>query len=279
VKGRQPVANILISGASGNMGKAFVATCFKDDALHLVACTSRKFEGHNIYEALGLTGNSPTGSSPIAYAALEDAIANSPEPIEVGVELTHPSVIFENTITLIEHGIAPIIGGTGLSPDEEMEIDQALKKKQLPGMLVPNFSVGAVLMMRFAAEASRYFDHAEIVEYHHNQKADAPSGTSLRTAELMRNARPTGFGKTNMKDKEVLAGARGGSTEAHIHIHSVRLPGLVAHQEVLLGSQGQMLTLRHDSYNRECFMPGIALCCKSILGLPPGLHLGLESVM
>jgi 4-hydroxy-tetrahydrodipicolinate reductase len=270
--------NIILSGANGKMGQAFVETCLKSAALNLVACTTRKHAGQPIYTALGL--NVPAGmNEPIALASVEEAIQQAHAPLQVAVELTHPSIIFENTVAFIEAGIAPIIGGTGLSADEETEIDTVLKKKNLPGLLVPNFSVGAVLMMRFAAEASRYFDHAEIVELHHNQKADAPSGTSLRTVEMMQAQRPCGFGKSNVKDKELLSGARGAVAPGHIHVHSVRLPGLIAHQEVLLGSHGQLLTLRHDSFNRECFMPGIALCCEKILHLSPGLHHGLDAVL
>ncbi|MCE2929890.1 MAG: 4-hydroxy-tetrahydrodipicolinate reductase, partial [Vampirovibrionales bacterium] len=142
----------------------------------------------------------------------------------------------------------------------------------------PNFSIGAVLMMRFAAEASRYFNHAEIIELHHNQKADAPSGTSLRTVQMMQAVRPD-FAVSNGIEHETLAGARGATSEGKIHVHSVRLPGLVAHQEVLFGDLGQMLTIRHDSFNRDCFMAGIALCCKKVRSLEHGLHHGLETVL
>lgn len=262
------VEYILIAGASGKMGMPFVATCLDDDALCLVATTSRRLAGQPIQEH----------SDVVAHATVKEAIAQATHPPTVGVELTHPSTVYVNVLAMIEAGIAPVIGATGLTAEQEKDLDAQLKAKKLAGLLVPNFSIGAVLMMRFAAEASRYFDHAEIIELHHNQKADAPSGTSLRTVEMMQAVRPD-FGKSNGVEHETLAGARGATSKGNIHVHSVRLPGLVAHQEVLFGDMGQMLSLRHDSFNRSCFMAGIALCCKKVRLLESGLHHGLETVL
>ncbi|MFN7311660.1 MAG: 4-hydroxy-tetrahydrodipicolinate reductase [Vampirovibrionales bacterium] len=259
---------ILIAGASGKMGTPFVATCLDDDALCLVATTSRRLAGTKIHPQADVH----------AHANVEEAITHATHPPTVGVELTHPSTVYANVLAMIDAGIAPVIGATGLSTEQEKEIDAQLKAKKLAGLLVPNFSIGAVLMMRFAAEASRYFNHAEIIELHHNQKADAPSGTSLRTVQMMQAVRPD-FAVGNGIEHETLAGARGATSEGKIHIHSVRLPGLVAHQEVLFGDLGQMLTIRHDSFNRDCFMAGIALCCKKVRSLEHGLHYGLETVM
>ena len=262
------VEYILIAGASGKMGTPFVATCLDDDALCLVATTSRRGAGAKIHAE----------SDVEAHASVKEAIAHATHPPTVGVELTHPSTVYANVLAMIEAGIAPVIGATGLTPEQEKAIDAQLKAKHLAGLLVPNFSIGAVLMMRFAAEASRYFNHAEIIELHHNQKADAPSGTSLRTVQMMQAVRPD-FGVSNGAEQETHAGARGASSEGNIHIHSIRLPGLVAHQEVLFGDLGQMLTIRHDSFNRDCFMAGIALCCKKVRSLSSGLHHGLETVL
>jgi 4-hydroxy-tetrahydrodipicolinate reductase len=262
------VEYILIAGARGKMGTPFVATCLDDDALCLVATTSRRLAGQTIQQHADV----------VTQATVKEAIAQATHPPTVGVELTHPSTVYANVLAMIDAGIAPVIGATGLTPAQEKEIDAKLKAKKLPGLLVPNFSIGAVLMMRFAAEASRYFDHAEIIELHHNQKADAPSGTSLRTVEMMQAVRPD-FGKTNGVEHETVAGARGATSKGNIHVHSVRLPGLVAHQEVLFGDMGQMLSLRHDSFNRSCFMAGIALCCKKVRLLESGLHHGLETVL
>ena len=259
---------ILIAGASGKMGTPFVATCLDDDALCLVATTSRRLAGTKIHPQADVQ----------AHTTVEEAIAHATHPPTVGVELTHPSTVYANVLAMIDAGIAPVIGATGLTAEQEKEIDAKLKAKKIAGLLVPNFSIGAVLMMRFAAEASRYFNHAEIIELHHNQKADAPSGTSLRTVQMMQAVRPD-FAVTNGIEHETLAGARGASSEGNIHIHSVRLPGLVAHQEVLFGDLGQMLSIRHDSFNRDCFMAGISLCCKKVRSLEHGLNHGLEAVL
>jgi 4-hydroxy-tetrahydrodipicolinate reductase len=262
------VEYILIAGASGKMGTPFVATCLDDDELCLVATTSRRLTGTKIHPQADVQ----------AHTTVEEAIAHATHQPTVGVELTHPSTVYANVLAMIDAGIAPVIGATGLTAEQEKEIDAKLKSKKLAGLLVPNFSIGAVLMMRFAAEASRYFNHAEIIELHHNQKADAPSGTSLRTVQMMQAVRPD-FAVSNGIEHETLAGARGASSEGNIHIHSVRLPGLVAHQEVLFGDLGQMLSIRHDSFNRDCFMAGISLCCKKVRSLENGLHHGLEAVL
>ena len=132
-------------------------------------------------------------------------------------------------------------------------------------------------MMRFAQQAAKYFDHAEIIEYHHNQKADAPSGTALKTAQLMAATNPE-FAKTNAPEHETLPGSRGGVGPAKLHIHSVRLPGYVAHQEVILGSPGQTLTIRHDSIDRACYMPGVVFAIRKVVSLS-GLVYGLETIL
>ncbi len=271
------IEQILIAGASGKMGMPFVKTCLEDEQLQLVAATSRQFQDSFLLASLNLT---PSVSIPdfMARGNVLEAIESARVLPTVGVELTHPSTVFQNAMTMIEYGISPVIGATGLTEAGEAQIHAKLLEKNIAGLLVPNFSIGAVLMMRFAAEASKYFDHAEIIELHHNQKADAPSGTSLRTIQMMQAVREA-FGIRNSAEHETLAGARGGHSSGNIHVHSVRLPGLVAHQEVLFGDMGQLLTIRHDSLNRDCFMQGIALCCKKVRQLDAGLHHGLETVL
>jgi 4-hydroxy-tetrahydrodipicolinate reductase len=199
------------------------------------------------------------------------------EKPDVCVDFTHPDAVFGNAMAMIQAGCRPVIGTTGLSQAQLAELDAALRAKGLGGMVVPNFAIGAVLMMKFAQEAAKYFDHAEIIELHHNKKADAPSGTAIKTAELMRQSQSQ-FGPTNAPEKETITGARGAAGPADIHIHSVRLPGYIAHQEVILGGPGQILTIRHDSMDRACFMPGVALACKKVLGLT-GLVYGLEHIL
>jgi 4-hydroxy-tetrahydrodipicolinate reductase len=150
-------------------------------------------------------------------------------------------------------------------------------------MVIPNFAIGAVLMMKFAAMASKYYDHAEIIELHHNRKADAPSGTAIKTAELMsealKQAGKSSFVGSEVPETELFNGARGASVgDGAVHIHSVRLPGYVAHQEVLLSGPGEVLTLRHDSMDRKSFMPGVILAVKAVMNRP-GLTYGLEHIL
>ncbi|MCS6266141.1 MAG: 4-hydroxy-tetrahydrodipicolinate reductase [Vampirovibrio sp.] len=271
----QTPVSVLIAGATGKMGKEFVKTCLTDNQLNLVACTSRSSAGKDIFKALSLDINNH--HVPI-FSGVPEAITAHGASIQVGVDLTHPSTVYGNALAMIHTGISPILGATGLSEAQLQSLDEKLKSKGLAGAYIPNFSIGAVLLMQFAAQAAKYFNHAEIIEMHHNQKADAPSGTSLHTAELMQKNLGVGtkFSPTNGVEKETHAGARGATTEGGIHIHSVRLPGLVAHQEVLFGEKGQLLTLRHDSFDRTCFMAGIALSVKQIRSMPAGLHRGLE---
>ena len=269
----QSPVSVLIAGATGKMGSEFVKTCLADNQLNLVACTSRTSAGTDIFQTLNLTINHHV---PV-FSGVPEAITAHGKTIDVGVDLTHPSTVYGNALAMIEAGISPILGATGLTEAQLQSLDEQLKAKNLAGAYIPNFSIGAVLLMQFAAQAAKYFNHAEIIEMHHNQKADAPSGTSLHTAELMQKNLGVGtvFSPTNGDEKETHAGARGATVEHGIHIHSVRLPGLVAHQEVLFGEKGQLLTLRHDSFDRTCFMAGIALSVKKIRSMPVGLHRGL----
>jgi 4-hydroxy-tetrahydrodipicolinate reductase len=266
--------SVLIAGATGKMGSEFVKTCLEDATLNLSVCTSRTVAGKDIFQALGLN---TTHQVPV-FPTVPEAITAHGKVIDVGVDLTHPSTVYGNALAMIEAGISPILGATGLSETQLQRLDEKLKTNGMAGAYIPNFSIGAVLLMQFAAQAAKYFNHAEIIELHHNQKADAPSGTSLHTAELMQKNLGVGttFSPTNGVEKETHAGARGATIEGGIHVHSVRLPGLVAHQEVLFGEKGQLLTLRHDSFDRTCFMAGIALSVKRIGLMPAGLHRGLE---
>ena len=163
----------------------------------------------------------------------------------------------------LEHGFAPVVGTTGFTSDEIKELVEFSRQKELGGLIAPNFAVGAVLLMQFAAQAAKYFPDVEIIELHHDQKKDAPSGTAIKTAELISKVRPKKH-QGAMDEKEILAGARGAEMDG-MRIHSVRLPGLVAHQEVIFGGQGEGLTLRHDSYDRKSFMTGVNLGIKEVV--------------
>ena len=161
----------------------------------------------------------------------------------------------------MNNGINVVIGTTGLKDEQIEELKQLSEKNKVACFIAPNFSTGAVLMMKFAQMAAKYFDNAEIIELHHNQKKDAPSGTAVKTAQLMAEANKS-FTTGNCEETETIEGARGANSYDNIHIHSVRMPGYMASQEVLFGSDGQILSIRHDSTNRTCYMPGVMMAVK-----------------
>jgi 4-hydroxy-tetrahydrodipicolinate reductase len=198
---------------------------------------------------------------------------------EVVVDFTHPDVVMDNLRWCIGHGLHCVVGTTGFDESRLAGLREALADAPGVGVLVaPNFSIGAVLMMRFAAAAAPFYESVEIVELHHPEKADAPSGTSRRTAELVASARrEAGLGPVPDATSTGLDGARGVDVDG-IHIHSVRARGLVAHQEVLLGGPGETLTIRHDSMDRASFTPGVLAAVRAI-GDRPGLTVGLEQVL
>ena len=199
--------------------------------------------------------------------------------VDVAVDFTTPDAVMDNLRTCLEHGVHAVVGTTGFDEARLAELRGRLADAPGVGVLVaPNFGVAAVLMMRFAAQAARFFDSVEIVELHHPRKADAPSGTARRTAELVAAARREA-GAEPMPDatSTALDGARGADVDG-VRVHAVRLAGLVAHQEVLLGGAGETLTLRHDSYDRASFMPGVLLGVRSVASRP-GLTVGLEALL
>jgi 4-hydroxy-tetrahydrodipicolinate reductase len=240
-----------VLGAAGRMGSAACAAVEAADDLDLVA-------------RLG-------SSDPLT--ALTEAGA------EVAVDLTRPDAVMANLRFCVEHGIHAVVGTSGFDDDRLATLRGWLADAPGVGVLVaPNFAVGAVLMMRFAEQAARFFESVEIVELHHPAKVDAPSGTARRTAELVANARrAAGLGPMPDATATALDGARGAAVEG-VPVHSVRARGLVAHQEVILGTTGETLTIRHDSYDRESFMPGVLLGVRKI-GTRPGLTVGLDALL
>jgi 4-hydroxy-tetrahydrodipicolinate reductase len=199
---------------------------------------------------------------------------------DVVVDFTHPGVVMDNLRWCVEHGRSVAVGTSGFGGERLAEVRSWTEKAPAARVLIaPNFSVGAVLMMRFAAQAARFFESAEIIELHHAAKADAPSGTALRTASEIGAARAkAGLGAPPDATKQELAGARGAAVE-DVHVHSVRLAGLLAHQEVLFGGHGETLTIRHDSLDRASFMPGVMLAVRGLASLPPGLTVGIEPLL
>ena len=209
------------------------------------------------------------------YKTIEEAKKNC--NIDVLIDFTQPKSIYENAKYCLNNGIKIVIGTTGLSDDQIEELKTISNKNSTGCLIAPNFSTGAVLMMMFAAQAAKYFDNAEIIELHHNQKKDAPSGTAIKTALMMSKAKET-FKKGNCAETETIKGARGGTSYSDIQIHSVRMPGYTASQEVILGSSGQVLTIRHDSPDRKCYMPGVIMAVKHVAQNNDFVY-GLENIL
>jgi 4-hydroxy-tetrahydrodipicolinate reductase len=223
--------DVCVAGAAGRMGQAVVAAVGDAEGMRVSVQADPVLSG--------------PGTAPDVVAALSE------HPAQVIVDFTRPDTVYANTIAALDAGVHAVIGTTGLTDAQVDEIRSRADSGPANVLIAPNFAVGAVLMMRFAAQASRHMEKAEIIELHHDGKLDAPSGTALRTAGLM---------------------------EGEVPIHSVRLPGLVAHQEVIFGGLGETLTIRHDSLSRESFMPGVVLAVRAVADLP-GLTLGLEPVL
>lgn len=196
---------------------------------------------------------------------------------DVVIDFTHPDVVMDNLKFLIDNGIHAVVGTTGFTWDRIEQVEAWLKDKPESAVLIaPNFAIGAVLSMHFAQQAARYFESVEIIELHHPHKADAPSGTAARTAKLIAEARK-GMPPNPDATSTGLDGARGADVDG-VPVHSVRLAGLIAHQEVLFGTQGETLTIRHDSLDRSSFVPGVLLAVRKV-GERPGLTIGIEPLL
>ena len=257
-----------VIGAAGRMGQMVCRTVAEEPDLALVAAIDRSKVGQSIGSLIG----HPTLDVPISDEL--DRLLEA--EVEVAVDFTHPEVVMDDVRWCIEHGIHLVVGTTGLAEDELDEIRKLIEDEGgEPNVIVaPNFALGAVLMQRFVAEAARFFPAAEIIELHHDGKADAPSGTALSTARRMVEERG---GEYRGPSTESIEGVRGGEVDG-VRVHSVRLPGLVAHQEVILGGQGQTLTIRHDSTDRSSFMPGVLMAIRAV-STRPGLTVGLEPLL
>jgi 4-hydroxy-tetrahydrodipicolinate reductase len=196
--------------------------------------------------------------------------------VDVVVDFTHPSAVMANLRLCIDAGVHAVVGTTGFDEERLALLRSWLEGTGVSVLVAPNFGVAAVLMMRFAAQAARFFDSVEIIELHHPNKVDAPSGTARRTAELIGEARRA-MGPMPDATTQTLEGARGAVIDG-VHVHAVRMAGMVAHQEVILGGEGETLTLRHDSYDRSSFMPGVLLGVRGVASRP-GLTVGLDALL
>jgi 4-hydroxy-tetrahydrodipicolinate reductase len=256
-----------VFGAGGRMGATVCAAVAAAPDLELVAAVDPYHAGVDLQQL----GVSDTGLR-VARSADELADAGA----EVAVDFTVLDAARENLRWCAEHGVHAVVGTTGFSDDDLTDLRARFAAANTNAVIAPNFAIGAVLMMRFAEIAAPYFETAEIIELHHDQKVDAPSGTAMLTAERMAGA--SDEWATDPTEKVVADGARGGSGAGGIRIHSVRLRGMVAHQEVLLGTTGQSLSIRHDSYDRTSFMPGVLLAVRGIQRRS-GLTIGLDALL
>ena len=270
------VIRVAVSGAAGRMGREVVKAVQAAEGLLLVAAIDHHGIGMDIGPLAGI------GPTDVRIGDNLEAELARHKPT-VLVDFTLPDSVLANLRTAILQGVSPVVGTTGLSQDDLAGLDALARAKGIGAFVAPNFAIGAVLLMQFAAQAAKYLPDVEIIELHHDRKLDSPSGTALLTAQKIAEARQT----ANVFPLDVPAGliekapgARGArdAVTGDVPIHSVRLPGFVAHQEVIFGGQGQLLTLRHDSIDRVSFMPGVVLAIRKVRTLTD-LVIGLENLL
>lgn len=248
------------------MGIAVCAAVCADADLDLVAAVDPACTGVDVGQL--------TGVSDCDVAVSADVEAFGAGGAEVVIDFTHVEAARSNLEFCASNAIHAVVGTSGFTEDDHDLLRSMFTSSNC--LVAPNFAIGAVLMMRFAELAAPFFDTAEVIELHHDGKVDAPSGTAVSTVERM--ARASSDWAADPTETETIPGARGATGPAGIHLHSVRMRGMIAHQEVLLGTMGQSLTIRHDSYDRSSFMPGVVLAAKRIGGVP-GLTVGLDGVL
>lgn len=263
--------NVIIAGPRGKMGRAAVQMVQETEQFQLVAVLDRKNGGKRLKDLDGF------GSIELEVPVYEDhEQCFSTVRADVLIDLTTPEVGRIHTLSALSYGIRPVVGTTGFSDEDLEEIRTLTKEKGIGCIIAPNFAIGAILMMKFAQNAAKYFSDVEIIEMHHDQKLDAPSGTAIKTAQLIAEERSEKK-QGHPHEKETLQGARGADFEG-MRIHSVRLPGLIAHQEVMFGGEGQTLTIRHDSYDRKSFMSGVKVSVETVMKLDQLVY-GLENIV
>lgn len=265
----QAPIRVAVVGASGRMGQETLRALGSDPGFSVVAAISRSRVGENARAVAGPKAPDIVFSNKLG-ASLDAS------PADVVVDLSHHSCAATHAESAAKRGAAFVIGCTGLDANDMASLRETCEKHSQPGLVVPNFAVGAVLMMKFSEMASRWMPDAEIIEMHHERKEDAPSGTAMLTLDLIAKART---GEPTKKPRETLklAGARGAEKNG-VNVHSVRMPGFLAHQQVLFGGPGEILTIRHDSTDRVSFMAGVKISVRSVLGRQ-GLTIGLDKIL
>ena len=271
---------VLVSGALGRMGSEVVNSVLNSPDCELVAAIdiNKKNNGKSISQLLNLKSCDILVSNDLegSLCSISQEYRNV-DTNPVLVDFTHPDSVFENTRSAIAYGISPIVGTTGLSPSQIEDLSIFADKADVGCAIIPNFSVGMVLLQQAASVAAKFYDNIELIEMHHNQKADSPSGTCIKTAEMIEEY-PKKYNQDLVKESESLKGVRGGVRNSGLNIHSIRLPGLLAHQVVMMGSPGETYTIRHDTIDRKAYMPGVLQAIKKI-GNFNSLVYGLEKLI
>ena len=271
---------VLVSGALGKMGKEVVKAVTNSKNCKLVGAVdlNEGTNGKNISSFVDVPSNDVFVSNDLEGSLCtisQHFRDDGPRPVLV--DFTHPNSVYDNTRASIAYGVNPVIGTTGLTTNQISELSSFAQKASVGCAIIPNFSVGMVLLQQAASIAARFYDNVELIEMHHNQKADSPSGTCIKTAEMIEEY-PKKFNKNLVDESESLAGVRGGVRDSGINIHSVRLPGLLAHQVVIMGSPGETYTIKHDTIDRKAYMPGVLEAVKKI-GKYESLVYGLEKLI
>jgi len=274
--GQETPIPVVVNGAGGKMGREVIKAVSAAPDMMLVGAVDRNpdYRGQDVGEL--------AGCGALEIPVLDDLqsvlVLATQETVQgVMVDFTHPDGVYENVRSSIAYGVRPVVGTTGLSDEQMQDLADFAEKASTGCLIVPNFSIGMVLLQQAVLQAAQYFDHLEIIELHHNQKADAPSGTALKTAAMLSELGKT-YNPSQVKETETITGARGGIVGENINIHSIRLPGLIAHQEVIFGAKGEIYTLRHDTSDRSCYMAGVLLAIRKVTQLK-SLVYGLEKIL
>ena len=257
---------VLVSGPLGKMGREVVHAVTNSNECELVAAIdlNKDCNGKSLSSFFDIPDSDIYLSNDLEGTLCSISQTYRDEGIKpVMVDFTHPDSVYENTRAAMAYGVCPVIGTTGLTTDESEDLSSFSKKSSVGCAIIPNFSVGMVLLQQAASVAAKFYDNIELIEMHHNQKADSPSGTCIKTAEMIEEY-PKQFNKSLLKQTESLSGSRGGLRESGINIHSIRLPGLLAHQIVIMGSPGETYTIKHDTIDRKAYMPGVLQSIKKI---------------
>ncbi|CCQ53419.1 4-hydroxy-tetrahydrodipicolinate reductase [Crocosphaera watsonii WH 8501] len=267
---------VVVNGAAGKMGREVIKAVAQAEDMMLVGAVDKNpdYRGQDVGEV--------AGCGELEVPIVDDlesilVVATQEQVQGVMVDFTHPDGVYDNVRSAIAYGVRPVVGTTGLSNKQLQDLAEFADKASTGCLIIPNFSIGMVLLQQAAIQASQYFEHVEIIELHHNQKADAPSGTAIKTAQMLSDLGKT-YNPPSVQETESIPGAKGSLVGDNIRVHSVRLPGLIAHQEVIFGAQGEIYTLRHDTSDRSCYMAGVLLSIRKVTELK-SLVYGLEKIL